>query len=482
MTFLCSLLLLGVPQDPDVRESVVKILATQRRPDLTKPWTKESPREISGSGVVIEGKRILTNAHVVTHVSQVYVQGYQSADKIAATVVAVAPGIDLAVLQVEDESFFEKRPAVPMAPGVPKIRDTVNVYGYPTGGTALSVTEGIVSRVEHVSYKYDTSGLRIQVDAALNPGNSGGPAVAGGKVVGLVFSGLRSADNIGYLIPVEEIAQMLEDVKDGSFDGKPEMFDAVQPLENRSLREKLGLAADVTGVMVTTPAQSGEGYPLKEWDVITDIGGYDIENDGKIKVGDDLRLWFTYAVPKVSRDGSVPLTVLREGKRVDVKMPVAPTRNTLVRYLKERYPRYFLYGPLVFSPACAEFVAVGARMSGFGSRVSPLLARASDPPRVEGEELVVVTSLMLPHRITKGYEDPFGSVLTQVDGVEVKNLRHLVELLRDGKDPFVVFKFADPSRGTIVFRREEVRNATEEILTDNGIRHQCSEDLRDLWK
>ena len=92
---------------PGVENSVVKIFATVRYPDPYKPWSKQSPREISGSGAVIAGKRILTNAHVVLYASQIQVQANQAGDKLPATVEFVAPGIDLAVLKLDDESFFD---------------------------------------------------------------------------------------------------------------------------------------------------------------------------------------------------------------------------------------------------------------------------------------------------------------------------------------------------------------------------------------
>ena len=106
------------------------------------------------------------------------------------------------------------------------------VYGYPQGGSSLSVTKGIVSRIEFAGYNDGTSGLRIQVDAAINPGNSGGPALVDGKMIGLIFSKLTQADNIGYIIPGEEIDLFLKDVADGKYDGKPAIHDSLQTLEN----------------------------------------------------------------------------------------------------------------------------------------------------------------------------------------------------------------------------------------------------------
>src|SRR5438270_13416067 len=157
-----------------VENAVVKVFASARYPDLAKPWMKQAPAEVTGSGVIIEGKRILTNAHVVLFASQVQVQANQAGDKISATVEAIAPGIDLAVLKVDEEKFFESHLPLARAEKIPAIKDAVMVYGYPTGGSSLSITKGIVSRIEFAPYNFPVSGLRIQIDAEINLGNSGG--------------------------------------------------------------------------------------------------------------------------------------------------------------------------------------------------------------------------------------------------------------------------------------------------------------------
>ncbi|MDQ6808264.1 MAG: trypsin-like peptidase domain-containing protein, partial [Verrucomicrobiota bacterium] len=112
-----------------VENAVVKVFSTLRFPDLYKPWTKQGPHEISGSGVVIDGKRILTNAHVVLYASQVQVQANQAGDKLSATVEAIAPGIDLAVLKLDDEKFFDSHPPLARAKTYPEIKEAVMAYG-----------------------------------------------------------------------------------------------------------------------------------------------------------------------------------------------------------------------------------------------------------------------------------------------------------------------------------------------------------------
>ena len=113
---------------------------------------------------------------------------------------------------------------------------------------------------------------------------------------------------------------------------------------------------------------------------------------------------------------------------------------------------------------------------------SPLVTRRGDHPQFEGEELVVVASPMFPHKIAKGYDNPFYKVVKEINGIQVKNLRHMVELLRDSKDKYTTISFDDRASETIVFNHKEALNATEEILSDNGIRQQASDDLAEIWK
>src|SRR5438094_2987750 len=308
-------IILSPPATPSkaVENSVVKIFATLRLPDPSKPWTKKEPSEITASGAVISDKRILTNAHVVQYASEVQVQANQAGDKLPATVKAVAPGMDLAILELEDKKFFDSHSPLPFKKSLPDSKDPVMVYGYPTGGASLSITKGIISRIEFTGYSLSTLGLRIQIDAAINSGNSGGPAVVNDEISGIAFSHLQSAQNIGYIIPVEEIELFLQDIADGHYDGKPAMFDQLQTLENPALRPFLNLNKSVEGILVHQPFSTDPAYPLKEWDLITKIGDTAVDDQGMIKMGANLRIKFQYLIQKVAKRGKPPLLLVRPG-------------------------------------------------------------------------------------------------------------------------------------------------------------------------
>ena len=235
--------------------------------------------------------------------------------------------------------------------------------------------------------------------------------------------------------------------------------------------------------MVTTPAINAPNYPLRTWDVITAIGGYNIDNEGMVTINDDLRLLYRYLIPHLTNAGSVPLSVYRDGKPLMVNVPVQTEPKTLLKFHGVDAPSYFIYGPFVFMPVYAELsdlITEASVAQYFISSENPVVTRGAGDAAFDGEQLIVVPSL-LPHQITQGYEAPWFGVLESINGIKIKNLRHLAKTLRQLDDDFVVFEWADSATETMVFRRNEITAATEEILELNGIRAQCSKDLRDVW-
>lgn len=472
-----------------VSNSVVKIIVTKRSPDLSKPWTKQSPREVYGSGVILNDGKILTNSHVIAYADQIYVQPYQSTEKISCRVLFQAPGVDLALLKPEDESLLKAYPGLAMADYLPDIKSTVNVYGYPIGGKELSVTEGIVSRIEYGRVFYDSSALMIQIDAALNAGNSGGAAVSDGKMIGVVCSKLVSAENIGYIIPAEEVNIFLADCADGTYDGQYVLWGVnLQTVENDALRKRLGIERETTGIMINSITNTDTDFPLKPYDLITHIGSSEIDNEGNVRINEKLRLSSSYLIPRAARDGKVEMTVVRDGKARKIAVPVSIESQDLIRFKGFTYPSYFIYGPIVFTEVpyieTRQIYAQEKALLFFAATGSPIITRMNDTVSFEGEELVGVFSPMFSHRITKGYNTKATAtgIVSHVNDVPVKNLVHLVEMLRDNKGEFVEFRFANSQSERVIFDRQEMEAATEEILSENGIRDLCSDDLKAVWE
>jgi S1-C subfamily serine protease len=468
----------------DIKASVVKLSITQRNPDFNRPWNKSNPSEVSGTGFVIAGNRILTNAHVVRYGSQIYVQPDRSDEKFEATVEGIAYGLDLALVKLDNPDAIAALKPLAFEESITPLRSEVNVYGYPVGGDQISITKGIVSRIENASLGPNGFGLRAQIDAAINPGNSGGPAIGSdGKVVGVAFS-VAKANNIGYIIHATEVLAFLKDIEDGEYDGKANIWDSFQTVENPALRAKLKLPKNDGGVMVNMIRDPSNDYPLRIGDVVTKIGPHPIDSQGNVKVN-ELTLSFNYYCSLLIRDGKVPLTVWRDGQEMAIECPAPSKARTVLPFLEGTYPRYFILGPLTFEAATGEF-AIGILNDSrwtmaLAARKSPLVSQLQSTPASDDEEFVIIPPVTFSHRIMKGYRVPILSTVHSINGTKIRNLKHLVEVFRDCKDEFIEILFEDKGVEKLVFLRKEFLASTEDILTDNNIRKQFSDDLEDVW-
>ena len=274
-------------QPPDMSKSVVMIQIVKQGYDYTTPWKQNSTTGGVGSGFIIAPNRILTNAHNVSDNRYIIVKKENIAKKYPASVEFIGHDCDLALLKVYDESFFDGTEPLDFG-DLPKVNSTVSTYGFPMGGTHISVTEGVVSRIQTDIYVHSgaDSHLVVQTDAAINPGNSGGPVMQDGKVIGVAFQGMRQADNIGYMIPTTVIRHFLLDVNDGKYDGFGSLgIMLFAGLHNDSYYDFLKIPAETQGIVVTNVIlNSSAEKVLQKEDCITQIDNYDIDNDGMIMI------------------------------------------------------------------------------------------------------------------------------------------------------------------------------------------------------
>jgi S1-C subfamily serine protease len=128
-------------------ESIIKVYTVAASPNWFMPWQTKQQRESTGSGFIVSGKRIITNAHCVADQAHVIVRKHGDPKKYTARVVAVGHECDLALLTTDAPEFWEGTTPLELG-GIPNLQDPVAVVGYPTGGDNISVSVGVVSRVE----------------------------------------------------------------------------------------------------------------------------------------------------------------------------------------------------------------------------------------------------------------------------------------------------------------------------------------------
>jgi S1-C subfamily serine protease len=177
------------------------------------PWQRRRQFSSTSSGFLLPGKRLLTNAHSVEFATQVSIRLRGDDTKHTARVLAVGTECDIALLAVDDEAFWRVAPEPLQLGALPRLQEQVAVVGFPVGGDTLCVTSGVVSRVEVTNYVHGSAELLgVQIDAAINAGNSGGPVLnEAGECVGVAFQSLKDGDteNCGLCVPLMEIAARL---------------------------------------------------------------------------------------------------------------------------------------------------------------------------------------------------------------------------------------------------------------------------------
>lgn len=449
-------------------ESVILIRSVKQDYNYVTPWKRMPLSRVSGSGFIVAGNKILTNAHNVSNSRYVELRKENVAERHLARVVFVAHDCDLAMLAVDDASFFEGTVALELA-GIPKVNSTVSTYGFPVGGDRISVTEGVVSRVQMDTYVHSAadSHLVIQTDAAINPGNSGGPVIQDGKVVGVAFQGLTGADNIGYMIPTTVIRHFLDDVADGEYHAFGSMGMIFYPgLHNPSYRDYLKVPPNEDGVVVLdTVMHSSLESVLKPADVMTRIDDYNIDNDGMVNVH-GLRLSVSEVVESKQIGETTELTFYRQGKRMTGTATVALNRPIFERSRQyDRPPPYVCFAGLVFVPATRNFLETWGRQwpRSIPFYLRYLYAHSMTLNEDRQRREYVVLSAIMPDEINS-YADPFKSqVVDSINGVKIHGLNDVQKAFEQTTERFYEITFMGNNR-ILPIEAEKARQRHELIL------------------
>jgi len=452
-----------------MRRSLVRIQTVSQEPDYTSPWNPGRISRGTGAGFVISGNRIVTNAHVISNARLITVTREGDPKPYPARVVAVGHDCDLAVLEPENKSFFDGMVALEFGE-LPAIESTVMAYGYPIGGDRLSVTRGIVSRIDFQTYSHSGADmhLTIQIDAAINPGNSGGPVMQDGKVVGVAFQGYSGdvAQSTGYMIPTPVVRRFLADIEDGTYDRYMDLSLTYYPMFSPAARRAKGLPSDDIGVIVGTVFGGGSSAGIvQSGDVITAIDGNPVASDGSVNL-DGERVEMAEIVERKFKGDTVALDVVREGEpkslvvTLDKPFPYAKYANAY-----DVAPKYLVFGGLVFQPMDQNFLNANP--------VENLRTRfifdnfLSDQLYKDREEIVVLSGIL---------EDPVNSfakpylydIIDKVNDQPIRTMQDLANAFDQKADRYVL-EFLGGSR-PFVLERNAVDEAKDRILSNYGVR------------
>lgn len=443
-----------------VQDTIVKVHVSLSIPNYQYPWQTSQRTQVYGSGVIINDNYIITNAHVISDAKYIQVSKDKASKKYVAKVKYVSHQADLALLEVEDKSFFKGTIPLQFTEDT-KTGDNITVLGYPVGGDSLSTTKGTTSRIELHSYVWSYEWmLTIQVDAAINSGNSGGAALNDkGEIVGIVMQSFskKDADNIGYIIPSHIVNVFLEDIKDGKVDGFEDEKMFHQLFVNESLKNYYHVNSE-NGVLLTTINDIDNA--LKEGDVILEIEDKKISNDGTIqtKYG-TLPVRYLFHTKPVGEKLKVKL--LREGKEITTYYTLK-RKDEPIKLEYDKEPRYIIFGGLSFTPMTSNYLIKHNQRSAMFNIYYEQNKEASNV-----KEAVTIQAEKFNHAINEGY-NPFLYLVKSVNGTKVIDFKHFVKLLDENKEKYTVIEFWDVN-SKFVFDTKKARESFEEIKNIYGL-------------
>ncbi|KAB2638324.1 MAG: serine protease [Verrucomicrobia bacterium] len=458
------------PLASDVYKSVLRIEVATQTPDYHTPWNAGHFSGAIGSAFIIGNNRILTNAHVVSNASRILLNIYGSPKKYPAKVEFIAHDCDLALLSVENFADFAAFPVFELD-DVPALESQVRVIGYPIGGERLSVTRGVVSRIDFQPYSHSRadSHLIVQIDAAINPGNSGGPCIQNGKVVGVAFQGLRQADNTGYIIPTPVIKRFLKDIEDGTYDHYAELGSSEFPLFNPAMRKALGRPDDDQGVLVTDViATSSADGRLEPGDILMSIEGLPIDSAGMVVIAGE-NVNFHEIIERKFVGDKIGLRLLRKGEWQDVQIDLKPlkwSRMFAIDY--ESKPRYVVFAGLVFQPLDTNLFA---SQKFDDINVRRLYTDYVHKGIFQQREDIVVLTRIESDPVTSQLDGFAGCAVDTINGITVRGLAQAYELLYPPDPPeFCVIQLFGSSR-PLVIPSAKVKDANARVQKASGIDH-----------
>ncbi len=459
------------PNGP-IQKSLVRITATEVAPDYRAPWNAGVVGRGIGAGFMIDGNRIMTNAHVVSNSRYLTVERDGDPNKYPAKVLFIAHDCDLALITVDSPNFYKNMVSLKFG-GIPELESTVSAYGYPIGGERMSVTTGIVSRIDFQLYTHSSidQHLTVQISAQINPGNSGGPVMQNAKVVGVAFQGYSGdvAQGVAYMVPTPVINRFLKDVSKGRYDGYVDLGIIYGKLQNPAQRKFLGLKDDGRGVLVETVVAAGPcAKILRPGDVLLSIDNRPIASDGNVELEGE-RVEMPEVVERKFKRDNVKFDIWRDKQSTNASVQLDNVPPYFMQSHKyDVRPRYVVYGGLLFQPLSLDLLEAyqptDLRLRHFFDFY------VIDQIYLEHPDVIVLTNI-LPDPINT-YLAPYrGGIVDQINGKKIHTLEELTKVLAEPAERFVIDMIGDGP--PLVLDPKQVEAARERIrMRYNVVREQ----------
>lgn len=471
-------------------KSLVQVLTTFQEPNYDEPWSGTSINRCSGTGFVIahgNKKYILTNAHCVENSAVVRVRlANNRKKKYEAKRKCVSYQCDLALLEVDHPDFLALAEPIELGEMV-RLEDQIQTVGFPMGGEEISISKGIVSRIE--VQEYSMSGLdmlQVQIDAAVNHGNSGGPAISNGKVVGVNFQGY-GLQGLSYMIPIPIIKHFVKEaLSEKTYRGFPILPMESQALENSFLRQYYGMKENQTGVRISKIDYLCDAFKkLKPDDILLEIDGLPVSNEGTVDIPNIGNCISLIHVTQMKFIGdAVALKILRKNTETGV-FETYPISVTLDRVPLEtekvpqdehdKTPTYYIASGVSFTPLSRNY------LSGKGAMFEDFFVVEEDcflpdmPKSHENDQIIIINEI-LDCDENQGYEGYENSLVRKINGKTIHNIHDVIEAIENNREP--MHRIITGKKNVIIAKNMSQKEH-QALLNKYNIYQDRSDDLLD---
>lgn len=419
-----------------VRDTVIQVFGHVAEFNWLEPYKTPDQSDSAGSGFFInEHGDIISNYHVIAQSSSVEIQIPSfGLERFDVDIVGVCPERDIALLRLSKEAhekIINQRGKIAHL----KLGDSDSILrsqevlalGYPLGQTRLKSTLGIVSGRERLG----ASGF-IQITAPLNPGNSGGPAVnTNGEVIGINSRGILEAQNVGYIIPINEVKSALKDLHKVKLLRKPTLgciFKAATP----EMVAYLGNPHDGGWYMAKVfKGTLLESVGAKEGDMLYEINGHRIDMYGDINVpwSEDKASLFEF-LNRMTVGDTITMGIYRKGSFKEFKFKFEPKYLPPIRMIYPEFEKdaidYEIIGGMVVMQLSLNHVGI-------------LLPKAPDLVRYgkieqQHDPAVIVTHVLPTSQAFKTRVLRNGEIIEELNGEKIKTLADFRKALLKSKD------------------------------------------------
>jgi len=418
-----------------VQNTVVQLFVQSANFNWLEPYKVPQIGAGLGSGFFISDKgEILTNAHVVNQAAVIHVQIPSfGKHQFEADLIGIMPEKDIAIIKIRPagldliRSVLGKIPFLNLGDSDLMCRgDEVMALGYPLGQQSLKSTTGVISGRE---------GGMIQMSAPINPGNSGGPSInTSGEVIGINTAGITSAQNVGYIIQINDVKVYLDELRsedeavEDRLVRKP-YLGLLQSMATEALVASLGNPLPGGSYIVEVMSDSPLLGKLQPGDMIYEINGLKVDLYGDMTVpwSEDKVSTAEY-VARLSLGQKVTFVVYRNGERKKFTCNFERKKLAPIRHMFPGYEaiEYEMIGGLVIMPLSLNHIPL------LLNHASGLAKFVED--RNQTEPLLVITHVMSNSPAQRCRLPLVGSILKTVDGKKVATIADLQNAIANAGD------------------------------------------------